>query len=142
MNYLYLFFISLISATLIPMGSEAVLIYNISQNYNIYLLLIFATLGNSLGSIVNYYIGLKGEEYLVDKKILKEKNIEKSKKYFDKYGGYSLLLSWVPIIGDPITFLAGVLKYDIKKFILLVFIAKGGRYIFVALSYYLYNSSI
>ena len=141
MNYLYLFFISFISATLFPLGSEALLLYNLTINSNIYLLFIFATFGNSLGSIVNYWIGLKGEEYLIEKKVLSEKNILTSKKYFDKYGGYSLLLSWVPIIGDPITFIAGVLKYNIKKFILLVILAKGGRYLFLIISYKLYTTN-
>ena len=141
MNYLYLLFISFISATLFPLGSEALLLYDLSLNINIYLLFFFATFGNSMGSIVNYWIGLKGEEYLVEKKVLSEKNIFNSKKYFDKYGGYSLLFSWMPIIGDPITFMAGVLKYNIKKFILLVILAKGGRYLFLIISYKLYTTS-
>ena len=74
MVYLTLFFVSFISATLFPLGSEALLIYDIKEGYNIYLLLFFATLGNSLGSIVNYYLGLKGEEYLIEKNLLKVKN--------------------------------------------------------------------
>lgn len=133
MVYLLLFFNALISATLFPLGSEALLIYDITQGYNIYLLLFFATLGNSLGSIINYFLGLKGEEYLVRKKYIKEKNIKVSKKFFDKYGGFTLLFSWLPIIGDPITFIAGILKYDLKKFIILVIIAKFSRYLFIAL---------
>ena len=141
MNYLYLFFIALISATLLPMGSEALLLYDLSLELNLYLLLLTATLGNSLGSIINYYLGLKGEEYLLSKKMIKEQQIIKAKKYFDKYGNYTLLLSWVPIIGDPITFIAGVLKYNIRKFIVLIVIAKGGRYLFVIASYYLYTNN-
>ena len=61
-----------------------------------------------------------------------EKVILKSKSYFDKYGSISLLFSWLPIIGDPITFVAGILKYDLKKFIVLVVIAKLSRYLFIA----------
>ena len=86
MVYLTLFFSALISATLFPLGSEALLIYDIKEGYDVSLLLIFATLGNSLGSIINYYMGLKGEEYLIEKKLLKEKHIIFGKKYFDKYG--------------------------------------------------------
>jgi len=86
MNYIYLFFIALISATIFPMGSEALLLYDISINLNIYLLFLFATFGNSLGSVVNYWLGLKGEEYLVNHKLLKEKHILKGKNYFDKFG--------------------------------------------------------
>jgi membrane protein YqaA with SNARE-associated domain len=133
MIYTILFFSSFISATLIPFGSEALLIYDIHQGYNVYLLLIVATMGNSLGSILNYFIGLKGEEFLVKKRYLKEKNILKIKKYFDKYGYLTILFSWLPIIGDPITLMAGVLKYDIRKFIILVIIAKFMRYLVIAL---------
>lgn len=133
MTYLMLFFSAFISATLFPLGSEALLIYDIKEGYNIYLLLFFATLGNSLGSILNYYLGLKGEEYLIEKKLLKEKYIDISKKYFDKYGFITILFSWLPIIGDPITFVAGILKYDFKKFVILVVISKFSRYLFIAL---------
>lgn len=133
MNYLNLFFISLISATLFPMGSEAFLIYCLSNKLDIILLLLFATLGNSLGSIVNYWIGYKGEDYLDKKNILKEERLIKYKSFFDSWGGYSLLFSWLPVVGDPLTFAAGVLRYNIKKFILLVVIAKFGRYLFVTL---------
>ena len=83
MVYLILFFVSFISATLFPLGSEALLIYDIKEGYNIYLLLIFATLGNSLGSIVNYYLGLKGEEYLIEKNLIKKEE-PKEIPYNDK----------------------------------------------------------
>ncbi len=133
MIYLILFTTAFISATLFPLGSEALLIYDITQGYDIYLLLFFATFGNSLGSVVNYLLGLKGEEYLINKKLLNEKYILKAKTYFDKYGSWSILFSWLPIIGDPITFVAGVLKFDFKKFLILVVIAKFSRYLFIVL---------
>ena len=133
MVYLILFITALISATLFPFGSEALLIYDIKEGYNIYLLLFFATLGNSLGSVVNYFLGLKGEEYLINKNLLNEKYILKAKNYFDKYGAWSILFSWLPIIGDPITFMAGILKYDFKKFLIFVIIAKFSRYLFLVI---------
>lgn len=137
MEYLYMFFNSLVSATLFPMGSEALLIYNLNIELNVYYLLFIATFGNSLGSILNYWIGLKGESFLVSKRIIDEKRLFKSKYYFDKYGGYSLLLSWVPIVGDPLTLIAGVLKYNLKKFIVIVVLAKFSRYLFVTIGYFL-----
>ena len=133
MVYLILFITSLISATLFPLGSEALLIYDIKEGYNLYLLLLFATIGNSLGSVINYFLGLKGEEYLLKKSLIKESYIIKCKKYFDKYGLYTVLFSWLPIIGDPITFVAGILKYDFKKFLFLVIIAKFSRYLFLVI---------
>ena len=133
MVYFILFGSAFISATLFPLGSEALLIYDITQGHNIYLLLFFATFGNSLGSVINYFLGLKGEEYLINKKLLNEKYISKTKTYFDKYGFWSILFSWLPIIGDPITFVAGILKYDFKKFLILVIVAKFSRYLFLVL---------
>ena len=133
MTYLILFISAFASATLLPLGSEALLIYDIKAGYNIYLLLFFATLGNVLGSVLNYYLGLKGEEYLVDKKLVKQKYINSSKRYFDRFGALSLLFAWLPIIGDPITFIAGVLRYDFRKFLVLVVISKFSRYLFIAL---------
>ena len=133
MVYFILFSTAFISATLFPLGSEALLIYDITQGHNIYLLLFFATFGNSLGSVVNYFLGLKGEEYLINKKLLNEKYIIKAKTYFDKYGAWSILFSWLPIIGDPITFVAGILKYDFKKFLILVVVAKFSRYLVLVL---------
>lgn len=135
MTYLTLFLTALISATLFPMGSEALLLYNLNQNYNIYLLLIVASIGNTLGSVINYFLGLKGSEFLISKKFVKEKYLLSSEKYFNRYGSISLLFSWLPIVGDPLTFIAGVLKYNFFKFLIIVLIAKSVRYIFIAFSY-------
>ena len=130
MTYLILFVNAFISATIFPMGSEALLMYDLSQGYNVPLLLLFATVGNSLGSIANYYMALKGEEYILEKKLISEKYIIKGKMYFDKYGAWTLLLCWMPIFGDTITLIAGILKYDFRKFVILVVIAKFSRYLF------------
>ncbi|MGK0255936.1 MAG: membrane protein YqaA with SNARE-associated domain [Arcobacteraceae bacterium] len=141
MDYFYLFFIAFLSATVFPLGSEALLLYDLSLDFNVFLLFTVATIGNTLGSLVNYYLGLKGEKFLVRKKIIKKEKVLKTKRIFDKYGGYTLLFSWVPIIGDPITIVAGMLLYNIKKFIYLTLISKGIRYLFVILSYYLYTNN-
>jgi len=134
MSYISIFFVSFISATLLPMGSEALFLLLLEKSNPIALWL-FASIGNSLGSLVNYIIGRKGVEYLLKKKYVKERYFKKGKSYFDKYGGYSLLLSWVPIIGDPLTFVAGSAKYNIKKFILIVFFAKSFRYFIIMYLY-------
>ena len=99
MVYFLLFLSAFISATLLPFGSEALLIYDINESYNIFILLIVATFGNSLGSVLNYFLGLKGEEFLIRKKLLKDSSILKTKNYFDKYGDFCILFSWLPIIG-------------------------------------------
>lgn len=128
MVYLTLFFVALASATLLPMGSEALLLYDISQGYTVWLLWLFASVGNTLGSMVNYWLGLKGETYLEHKGYLSQKKMDKARASFDTYGGWTLLLSWVPIIGDPLTFIAGVLKYRFWWFVVIVAVAKATRY--------------
>ena len=128
MVYLTLFIVSFLAATLLPLGSEALLVYDISQNYSLEYLWVFATLGNTLGSVLNYWLGLKGEIYLESKGYLSLEKMDKARGFFDKYGGWTLLLSWVPIIGDPLTFIAGVLRYNFKIFVLIVALAKGVRY--------------
>jgi len=131
MVYLTLFAVAFLSATLIPLGSEVLLLYDISQGYALFLLWTFATAGNTLGSVFNYWLGLKGELYLEEKGYLSFEKMHKAKRSFDQYGGWVLLLSWVPIIGDPLTFIAGVLHYKFKIFVLIVLLAKAIRYMVV-----------
>jgi membrane protein YqaA with SNARE-associated domain len=128
MVYLTLFFVAFASATLLPMGSEALLVYDISEGYLIGLLWLVASVGNTLGSMVNYWLGLKGEAYLEKRGYLSREKMQSARSSFGKYGGWTLLLSWMPIIGDPLTFIAGVLKYEFKRFVVIVAVAKATRY--------------
>ena len=93
-------------------------------------LLFFASLGNILGACVNWYLGLKIEHYK-DKKWfpISEQRLAQAQQIYHKYGFYSLLLSWTPVIGDPITLIAGLMKENFWRFLLIVTIAKGGRYL-------------
>ncbi len=123
-------------ATIIPFGSEAYFITLLSLGkYNNLLLLIFASLGNILGSIFNWLCGYYAN-YFIKKQWFPINNtmIDKANKIFSKYGKWSLLLSWVPFIGDPITFVAGTLRYPIVPFLILVSIGKVGRYLVIYLS--------
>ncbi len=128
MVYLSLFVSAFVSATLFPMGSEAVLLYDLSLGYPALLLWGVATAGNTLGSLLNYWLGLKGEAFLEKRDYLSKEKMQKAHSRFEKWGGWVLLLSWMPIIGDPLTFIAGVLRYDLKKFVMIVAVAKGVRY--------------
>ena len=119
------------AATLLPGGSEALLLYYKSQGFDTLLLLTFATLGNTLGSVVNYVLGKYATVWALRKNYIKALHVKKSKNYFDKYGAFALLLAWTPIIGDPITFVAGILRYNFWKFLILVFISKLLRYAFL-----------
>ena len=133
MAYFLLFLSAFGAATLLPLQSEAVLVGLLVQTqYSAYLLLAVATIGNVLGSCVNWYLGLKIEQFK-DKKWfpVSEKNMLKAEKIYQKYGFWSLLLSWVPIIGDPITLTAGLLKENFVRFLLVVSVAKVSRYLCV-----------
>lgn len=133
MAYITLFLVAFASATLLPMGSEALLIYDITQGYTVWILWLVASLGNTLGSMVNYWLGLKGEAYLEHKGYLSQEKMDKARASFDRFGGWTLLLSWVPIIGDPLTFIAGVLKYRFWWFVVIVAVAKATRYAVIVL---------
>ena len=135
MSYLIIFIISLLSATILPISSEATFIYYLEDGKNSLYLLIFAGSGNTIGSIINYFIGERGVDWLIKSKKISTSRLEKSQNIFNKYGKYSLLLSWLPIIGDPLTFIAGALKLDLKLFIILVALSKFGRYIIIILGY-------
>lgn len=128
MEYLTLFASSLLSATIIPFSSEAALLYLLSSGADTTLLLISAGSGNSLGSIINYIVGKKGVDYLIRSERLSPVSMEKAEDRFAKWGGWSLLLSWLPIVGDPLTFIAGALHYPLLRFVSIVTFAKFSRY--------------
>ena len=128
-----LFIISLLAATILPLSSEIVLTTMLLTNlFEKNILLIVASSGNILGSIFNWYLGKKITIFQDRKWFpVSPEKLNKSQKYFQKYGLWSLLLAWVPVIGDPLTLLAGVLKVRFSIFFLLVSISKISRYIFI-----------
>ncbi len=132
MVYLTLFFSALISATLWPMGSEALLLYDITQGHRLFWLITMATAGNTLGAVINYWMGLGGEVLLEEKGLIPPGKFQRFTALFEKYGGATLLLSWLPLVGDLFTFAAGIARYPFVKFVLLVLIAKLGRYLVLA----------
>ena len=135
LSLVFLFISAFGAATLLPLQSEAVLIGLLLQNtHTVWVLIAVASLGNILGSCVNWYLGVQVEKYKHKKWFpVSEQNMQKAQKTYQKYGYWSLLLSWVPIIGDPITLIAGLLRENFARFLLVVSIAKIGRYIFIYL---------
>ena len=132
-SYFQLFIISFLAATILPLSSELVLsTMLLTDSFDKYLLLVVASFGNILGSSVNWYLGKKILIFK-DKKWfpVNERQIAKGEIYFKKYGIWSLLLAWVPIIGDPLTIVAGILRVKFFTFLLLISISKISRYIFL-----------
>tara|TARA_B100001750_G_scaffold247422_1_gene273122 strand:- start:1678 stop:2115 length:438 start_codon:yes stop_codon:yes gene_type:complete len=128
-----LFIVAFLAATILPAQSEILLgAYYIAGKSDPYLLLLFATTGNVLGSCVNWIIGrslnrLKNYKWFP----VKEETLSKATNIYNKYGIWSLLLAWVPFIGDPLTIVAGVLRAHFRWFVVLVTIGKLLRYIVV-----------
>ena len=136
MIYISLFTVAFMVATIVPFGSEMYFATLLSlNNYNNLLLLIAASIGNVLGSVFNWVCGYY-VNYFIKKPWfpIKQDNIAKGTKIFNKYGKWSLLLSWVPFIGDPITFVAGTLRFSLVPFLILVSIGKVGRYLVIYFS--------
>ncbi|MEE4687609.1 YqaA family protein [Pseudomonas alliivorans] len=133
-SYFGLFMAALGAATLLPMQSETVLAgMLLSQAYPAAVLLLVATAGNVLGSVLNWLLGrsiirLRHKRWFP----ASEAQLEKAQRFYLTYGYWSLLLSWVPLIGDPLTVIAGVLREPLWRFVLIVTLAKGARYLIVA----------
>lgn len=130
-----LFFSAFGAATLLPLQSEAVLVGLLLRDPDTWLiLLLVATLGNVLGSIVNWLLGrgidrLRGHRWFP----FSAAQLERAQQRYQRWGQWSLLLSWMPVIGDPLTLIAGILREPFWRFLLLVTVAKGGRYLILAL---------
>lgn len=132
-GYLGLFLSAFLAATILPLSSEAVLTVLLFKDFNVATLIIVATAGNVLGSLTNYGIGYWLSIDVV-KKILRisDNQLLKARERFHTYGILSLCFAWVPIIGDPLTLIAGVLRIRLAWFIILVTAGKLARYIFIA----------
>ncbi|MGI9373310.1 MAG: YqaA family protein [Hyphomicrobiales bacterium] len=133
-SYIGLFTSALLAATILPMQSEAVLVGLLVADIHPATALIFvATVGNVLGSVINWVLG---RYFLMFKEKrwfpLSQRQLERSQVWYKRYGRWSLLASWVPIIGDPLTVMAGVMREPLVTFLVLVTIAKGARYLVLA----------
>ena len=130
-SYVGLFLAAFGAATLLPMQSEAVLVgMLLSGHYTVATLLLVATLGNVLGSLLNWILGRSVERFRHKRWFpVSEAKLEKAQRFYMRYGRWSLLLSWVPIIGDPLTMVAGVMREPLWSFLLIVTFAKGMRYL-------------
>ena len=133
MIYLSLFTISFLAATILPFSSELTLAGLIAiSNYDNLLLLIVASFGNVLGSVINWVLGFYSRNLITKKWFpFKETQIERSTKWFRKFGKWSLLFAWVPIVGDPLTLAGGLLRVRFLDFVILVAIGKVSRYLIV-----------
>jgi membrane protein YqaA with SNARE-associated domain len=131
--YLSLFVSALLAATLLPLSSEVLLATLIlSEEYHLMWLWIWATLGNVIGSIINWGLGRYFIRLIAPSRFLfSQREIDQAQHWFLKYGIWTLLLAWLPVIGDPLTLVAGIFRVPILLFTTLVFLGKGIRYFIV-----------
>lgn len=132
MSELALFLTAFLSATILPFSSEVAFLAALSSEMPVYTALVFASSGNILAIILNYWLGY----WLYEKtkfKLLSSKIGKKSYEYGHKYGYWALLLSFLPLIGDPLTIVAGLVRLNFIYFVIIAGSLRIARYFFLAL---------
>ena len=135
LTYAGLFAVALGAASILPMQSEPVLVaLLLLSEQPVWALVAVASLGNTLGSCINWLLGRAVERFRDRRWFpVPPDKLACAEGWYARWGRWSLLMSWAPIIGDPLTVMAGVLREPFWTFLLLVAIAKTGRYIVLTL---------
>jgi membrane protein YqaA with SNARE-associated domain len=134
MDLAILFVSAFAASTILPMSSEVVLgALAAAGAIDVWSLFVVATAGNTLGAVVNWGIGRYASTWRPRLHSLEEAKFERACRWFNRWGIWCLLLSWVPVVGDPLTLVAGVLRTAFLPFLLLVLVGKAARYLFVLL---------
>jgi membrane protein YqaA with SNARE-associated domain len=134
MDLAILFLSAFAASTILPMSSELVLgALAVAGTSEVWLLLAVATAGNTLGAVVNWGIGRYAATWRTRLPSLDDAKFERACRWFNRWGIWSLLLSWLPVVGDPLTLVAGVLRTPFVPFALFVLVGKAARYLLVLL---------
>ena len=135
MLYLTMFTSAFLAATFLPLASELTLAAGLAAGGSVHWLIASATLGNTLGAVVNWGLGRFIERFRQRKWFpVDTKRLEQGQAWFRRHGVWSLLLAWVPVAGDALTVAAGAMRVHIVPFLVLVAIGKGMRYAVLALA--------
>lgn len=124
------FLSALLAATILPFSSEIVLsAYYAGGGGSALALWLVASAGNVLGALINWWLGRYALHWQ-DRKWFpfKPDQLARAEHWFGRFGRWSLLLAWLPVVGDPLTFMAGLLRVNVWLFLVLVSIGKAGRY--------------
>jgi membrane protein YqaA with SNARE-associated domain len=129
-----LFWAAFLSATILPGSSEAALLALMALgSWPLATLIAVATIANTLGSVVNWWLGLFVERFREHRRFpVKPADFERYQNWYKRWGVWSLLLAWVPVVGDPLTVMAGVMRTPLWQFILVTGVGKLARYLIVA----------
>ena len=129
-----LFVSAFLSATLLPGSSEAMLLLRLQDAPDVLWPVAVATAGNLAGSLLTYALGLGGNQFLHRARWLRidARDLARAERWFGRWGRSSLLLAWLPVVGDPLCLLAGLLRVGWVPFVLLVGAGKLARYALIA----------
>ena len=135
-QYLLLFAAAFGAATLLPFYSEILLVAQLQSGLNPFWLWLAASAGNTLGAGVNWWMGMKLSHY-ADRRWFpaRKKDLERAQGWFGRYGKWTLLMSWLPVGGDALTVVGGIMRVPLLSFFLLVSTGKGLRYAILILGY-------
>ena len=132
MDLALLFVSAFAASTILPLSSEVVLAALArSDSSEPGLLLAVATVGNTLGATANWALGRYAVSFRTRFVSLDEAKYQRASRWFNRWGAWCLLFSWLPVIGDPLTLIAGLLRIGLLPFVLLVLIGKAARYVAV-----------
>lgn len=136
MAYAILFLSAFAAATILPFYSEIAFIGLLEQGYTPFWVWLVATSGNSLGAVVNWILGRFLTRFESRRWFpFKPGSLHRSQAWFQRYGVWSLLFAWLPVVGDGLTFIAGIMRVRFELFFLLTTIGKGARYAVLYLIY-------
>ncbi|MGO1001997.1 YqaA family protein [Lysobacter sp. CA196] len=134
MAYLGLFLTAFVAATLLPAQSETVLAGMVVSGYTPWRLVLVASVGNVLGSTVNWWLGREAVRFSHHRFFpVKPAALARARAWYGRFGRWTLLLSWLPIVGDPLTLAAGVMRERLRVFLPMVSVAKTARYLVLAI---------
>ena len=125
--YPALMLLSFLAGSVLPLGSEWLFIWLQSQGYDLLTLIIVATLGNSLGGFLTLWFGRKGRD-LYGNNHQPGRRWLYAERLFRRYGSWSLLLSWVPVVGDLLVVMAGIARVPALRACVLILVGKAARY--------------
>lgn len=132
-GYPALFLVAFLASTLLPLGSEWLLAVLVLKGFDPVASVLTATLGNTLGALTTYGIGLWGGPFLVERVLrIDAAGRARAEGFYARYGRWSLLASWLPVMGDPLCLVGGILRVGVFPFVLLVTTGKLARYAVVA----------
>jgi len=128
-GYLGLFVASFLSSSFLPLASDLVTTIMPTMGFNYWLVILTATAGGFLGNLTNYYIGWKGRDYVIRWLKVKPTTWDRAEAFYQKWGPAALFFSWLPLIGDPMTAIAGTFRVRLRVFTFYVVTGKILRYV-------------